>query len=295
MYIANDLKKEFNIPKIDEYREYFVDTLFEIVDNFIADKPLFSMENFSVIYSDEYSIKTACHDEIFSTIYLEINQPNNYKPPKIKLNQKKKDKIEIPELYMPLEDIRKGIYQSAVSYLDGNNLIWLEKNSICIKATIYDSDIGIQPYYFRIIPCLTYYNKDNVRGVMYYTGNEIEIEYPSLTLQNFDTKNNLTDDLYRQTILIFKNILLKEKNIDRLPSEIIETVVYSVPTEMFINDQYDTMINIVNYLRNKNVKDYKTIDEEDYAFTSIYRSMSLFYVKHILKIIEKYLERAKQK
>lgn len=295
MFIANDLKKEYDLPKSDEYRAGFAELVFDVLERFIIDKPMFSMDNFTLMYNDEFSMRTACHKDIFSTMYLEINQPNNYKPKKISLtnNKKKKDKVEIPELYISLDEIKKGIFESAVQYLDGNHLIWVEKNSICIKATVYDEDIGIQPYYLRIIPCFTYYNKENVRGILYYSGNELDIEYPLLTLENYESKNRLTDDIFRQTILIFKNILLKEKTIDRLPSEIIETVLYNVPTEMFLDDKHQTILNIVNYLRNKNVKDFVTIDEQDYAFTSIYRSMSLYYVKHTLKLIEKYLERAR--
>ena len=49
------------------------------------------------------------------------------------------------------------------------------------------------------------------------------------------------------------------------------------------------MIKIINYVRNMSLKEIKTLDEQDYALTSKYRAMSAFYVKHIIKIIEKYL------
>ena len=293
MFIANDLKKEYDLPKVDEYRAGFAELIFDVLERFIMDKPMFTMDNFTLMYNDEFAMRTACHKDIFSTMYLEINQPNNYKPKKISMTTKKKDRVEIPELYMSLDEIKNSFFETAVQYLDGNHLIWVEKNAICIKATVYDEDIGIQPYYLRVIPCLTYYNKENVRGILYYSGNDIDIEYPIKVLENYDSKNRITDDAFRQTILIFKNILLRDKSIDRLPSEIIETVLYNVPTEMYLDDKLQTMLNIVNYLRNKNVKDFTTIDEQDFAFTSIYRSMSLYYVKHILKIIEKYLERAR--
>lgn len=293
MFVANSLKSIHETPLVEEYRQAFIDLVFQVVEKYISDKPLFSMDDFSVIYNDEFSMGTACHSDIFSTMYLQINNPSNYKLNKISKTKKPNKKIEIPELYTSLEDIKKGLFECLVSHLDGNNLVWVEKNCVCLKATVYDDDIGIMPYYLRIIPCLTYYNQNNVRGIMYFYGKDIDIEYPDLALENYHHKNELTGDLYRQTVLIFKNILLKEKDIERLPSEIIETVLYNVPTEMFIDDSYSTIINIVNYLRNKNIKDFVTLDEEDDAFVSIYRSMSMYYVKHILKIIERYLERAK--
>ncbi len=293
MFIANDLKKTYDIPELDKYREIFIDLTFLLVERFIADKPMFTMEDFSAIYFDEIAMGTACHKDIFSTIYLEIDQPMNYRPKNISNKKPKNDKITAPELYTTLEDFREGIFNQAVAYLDGNNLIWQEKNAVCIKTTIYDDVIGIQPYYIRIIPCLTHYNKDNVRGLLYHQNNEVNIEYPLLALENYESKNSMTDDLYRQVILVFKNILLKEKNIERLPGEIIETIVYNIPTEMFLDDNHSTLLNMINYLRNKSIRDYVTLDEQDFAFVSAHRSMSLFYVKHVLKLIEKYLSRAK--
>jgi hypothetical protein len=88
---------------------------------------------------------------------------------------------------------------------------------------------------------------------------------------------------------MFKNIILKDNKIKDLPFEIFETILYNVPNGMFIDDSKQTMLNIINFIRNNPIKNFKTIDEQDYAFSSIYRSMSLFYVKHITKQIEKYL------
>ena len=112
-----------------------------------------------------------------------------------------------------------------------------------------------------------------------------------LLLKNFEKKNKQTKDKFRQYILIFKNILLKNDKIDYLPSEIIETLLYNVPNKMFENDDKQSVINVINFLRNNPLKSFKTIDEEDFAFSSLYRSMSPIYSKHIIRIIENYLSR----
>ena len=90
-------------------------------------------------------------------------------------------------------------------------------------------------------------------------------------------------------VVILKNILLKDKDIQRLPSEIIETLVYNVPNSMLKSDDINSLINIINFIRNNPMRDFRTIDEQDYAFSSLYRGMSAFYSRHILKIIEKTL------
>jgi len=159
-----------------------------------------------------------------------------------------------------------------------------------MKSNVENGD-KFDSYYFKIIPCLTYYNNDNVKGLMHYYNGQIDIEYPNLAIENFQHKNELTDDIFRQTIIIFKNIMLLEKGVDDLPSEIIETMLYNVPTELFIDDSNETLLRIINYLRNNSIRDFKTMDEQDDAFTSIYRSMSIYYVKNVINKVEKYLSK----
>ncbi len=288
MYIANELKILNNTQYNEHVRDNMLYILEDIVCNVICDKNVFELNNFYARYYDEFELKTNCNEEIYNTIYLEINQPLNYKPTKILKKSVKSKKLQFPDLYYKLEDILEDLYIMTIKTMDSNHIIWKDEYSVCIKASININDEN-HDYYYRIIPCLTYYNSNNVRGQMYKKNGGIEIEYIDTAIDNFNKKNELTKDKYRQTILIFKNLLLKEKNITTLPKEIIETMLYNVPNEMFKDDSKSTMINIINYIRNNSVKQFKTIDEEDQAFVSIYRSMSLIYVKHITKIIEKQL------
>lgn len=283
MYIANELKVVNNKQYDADIRENVLDILYTLID-IIASKRAFDISDFNLEYYDEFELKTNCHEDIFNTIYISINQPSNYKP--LKKIPKDKDKIIFPELYYTLDEFKKDLHAEFVANLDSNNIIWMDEYSVCLKATVNKDDAQYD-YYFKMIPCLTYYNQNNVKGQMYQKNGGIEIEYIDLAKDNFKKKNDLTDDLFRQTILIYKNLLLKEKNITTLPREIIETFVYNVPNDMFVDDSKRTMINIVNYIRNNSIKLFKTIDEQDYAFTSQYRSMSPIYVRHITKVLEK--------
>lgn len=284
MYIANELKVVNNKQYDADIRENVLDILYTLISDIIASKRAFDISDFDLEYYDEFELKTNCHEDIFNTIYISINQPSNYKP--LKKIPKDKDKIIFPELYYTLDEFKKDLHAEFVANLDSNNIIWMDEYSVCLKATVNKDDAQYD-YYFKMIPCLTYYNQNNVKGQMYQKNGGIEIEYIDLAKDNFKKKNNLTDDLFRQTILIYKNLLLKEKNITTLPREIIETFVYNVPNDMFVDDSKRTMINIVNYIRNNSIRLFKTIDEQDYAFTSQYRSMSPIYVRHITKVLEK--------
>lgn len=284
MYIANELKVVNNKQYDADIRENVLDILYTLISDIIASKRAFDISDFNLEYYDEFELKTNCHEDIFNTIYISINQPSNYKP--LKKIPKDKDKIIFPELYYTLDEFKKDLHAEFVANLDSNNIIWMDEYSVCLKATVNKDDAQYD-YYFKMIPCLTYYNQNNVKGQMYQKNGGIEIEYIDFAKDNFKKKNDLTDDLFRQTILIYKNLLLKEKNITTLPREIIETFVYNVPNDMFVDDSKRTMINIVNYIRNNSIKLFKTIDEQDYAFTSQYRSMSPIYVRHITKVLEK--------
>ena len=299
MYIANELKVTKPNYEMDSIRESFIDNLQQIVEKFFYDKSLFSEDDFTYYILDEHVLNTNCNKDIFTCVYLEINQPNNYKPQLKKpgkLKQmwldKTKDKYHIPELFITLSDIRKGLCETCLKHFDKNNIVWQDKYSVCIKSTVLDNENKKHDYYFKIIPALTYHNKNNVKGLVYYSGNDIQIEYPSKFYENFEAKNKKTKDKFRQIVLILKNILLKDKSCERLPSEIIETLVYNVPNSMLKDDDLNSIINVVNFIRNNPLRDFKTIDEQDYAFSSLYRGMSAFYSRHILKIIEKTLTKS---
>lgn len=287
MYIENEFKKVITLDGVEEYRGNCFDFLENIITQFISDKKMFSLEDFSAICYDEYLLNTACHKDIFITVYLEINEPLNYKPSKKKI--KSDDKIRFPELYYDLDKILEDLYNLSIKNLDNNNLIWHDTTAIYIKSTVLIDDSTTEYIYFKIIPALTYYNKNNARGVMYRFNGGIEIEYPALSIENFNKKNSDTKDVFRQIVAVFKHIILLDEKTNTVPKEIIEILLYNAPNALFKNTSKDTLLSIINYLRNNSVKNFKTMDEEDFAFTSIYRSMSPIYVKHILKIIEKYL------
>lgn len=288
MFISNELKvlnpKGYNA----DIRINFIEIFNYMISNIIESKPMFQIENFEYIYFDEFALKTNCHEPIFNTLYVNINQPNNYKLKKIS-SKKKSDKIKMPELYTDLDAFILEIYNHLLQTLDSNNIVWHDNHSVYFKSIVCQEDGKQEDYYFQIVPAITHYSQNNIKGLMYKKNSGIEIEYVSKALENFNKKNEETKDLYRQTVLIFKNILLKEKDIETLPSEIIETLLYNVPNKIFKDDSLDTMIAIINYLRNNSINKFTTIDEQDLAFTSIYRSMSIYYCKHIIKLIEKYL------
>ena len=165
MYIPNELKVVNNNQYSPEIRENFLNILEYVINNIISEKKAFDISDFYASYFDEFELKTNCHEEIFNTIYLEINQPNNYKPSKILKKSVKKTKIQFPELYYTLEEFLEDLNVTLLKTLDSNNIVWKDEYSVCLKSTVLQDDKSYT-YSFRIIPCITYYNEKNVRGIM---------------------------------------------------------------------------------------------------------------------------------
>lgn len=289
MFVVNEYKKRIQVDNLINVRQSFIDILYDITCDVISDKSMFSIEDFNATYLDEYELKTNCHEDIFNRIYIEIDQPLNYKMLSEKAKKNKTNKLHFPELYISIKTLLDCYFESLVKNLDSNYLVWLDDYSINIKATLLDDENQVHYYSFKIILGITHFNDKNNRGIMYKKNGGIEIEYPNITIDNFNKKNTKTKGLYSDIVLIFKNILLKDKSITTLPYEIIETLVYNVPDKMFISNNIKDILNIINYIRNNNIKNFKTIDEQDLSFVSEYRSMSYLYSKNAIKKIEKFL------
>jgi len=80
MYIANELKSIVELPGVDIVRDNFLDNLSDIIIKFFSDKSMFTPDDFTFHVLDEYVLNTNCNKDIFINVYLEIDQPLNYKP-----------------------------------------------------------------------------------------------------------------------------------------------------------------------------------------------------------------------
>lgn len=263
-----------------------------VVGNFFNDKPMFTEENFKYYYYDDFIFETNNSETNYITLYIEINQPKNIKSIQTEKFKRKVKDEKIKDLHLTLEEIKNGLFEHYVTCFDNNTLLWQEKYSINLSVNEVINNQKVN-YLIRIIPCFTYVNEKGVSGVIYYDNSlyNIEIEYPLVSIQNFYNKNEATNNLYYYYDILIKNIFLecrKEKNIY---FEIFETLLYNVPNKLYTDQSVKTLTQIINFLRNNNIKDYKTIDEQDFAFTSKYKSFSILFAKHALGQIEKYIKK----
>lgn len=261
-----------------------------VVNNYFSDKPMFNETNFKYYYYDDFIFNTNTSDNNYITLYIEIDQEKNFKSITSKNFKAKDDKIK--DLHLTLKEIKEGLFNNFLICFDENTLLWQDKYSINLSVN-EDIDGEKVNYLLRIIPCFKYVNENNVSGVIYYdnTLTNVEIEYPLISTKNFEQKNKETNNLYYYYDILLKNILLEERKEKFVYFEIFETLLYNVPNKLFEDDSEKTLMQIINFLRNNNLKDYKTIDEQDTMFTSKYKSFSILYAKHALAQIEKHIKK----
>lgn len=263
-----------------------------VVNMFFSDKKMFTGNDIKFYYYDEYVLKTNTCDNTALTVYVEINQPKNIKN---QMFEKKKSLLKkdvlIKDLHLTLREIKDGLFELFRISFAQNLTLWQDKYAINLESTEYNKGME-QVFNIRIIPCFTHLNEQNNAGVIYYDNNEklIEIDYPQLAIKNVAEKDKLTNGLYKKYIIMIKNIFMEQKGVKNLPYEIFETILYNVPNELYQTLSTDNLVKIINYLRNFNMRDYKTLDEQDSAFTSKYKSFSTVYVKHVISQVEKFVK-----
>ncbi len=281
---------QYSKPNIKEVNSNFLENLRHIVYGYFSDKYLFNESNVSIYFCDEYCYNTACYSNIPATVYIEINQPDNYKTLRGgQPYQFDHNNLKAPHMYLTLQTLKKNLLDEMLKVFDSTCTLWQFKYGIML-STFAEDEEGNRTYYsFRIIPCITYINKDGKRGIMYYNDylSEINIEYPKLSIINFRIKDRQTSGLLAEFTSSLKLQYMKLAKTPDLPDTIFETMAYNVPVELLSSDNMQTYYKAVNYLRKLNLREYKAIDEIDNAFTCKYRIMSATYVNHVLKVIGK--------
>ena len=277
----------------ENVKENLIEISKYVVANYFADKPMFSEDNFRYFYYDDFVFETNNSDVNYITLYIEIDQQKNIKAIQNRKFKHKDSKLK--DLHLTLEEIKNGLFENYVTCFEDNTLLWQEEYSINLSVNEIIDDEKIN-YLIKIIPCFKYVNENNVSGVIYYNNNlnKIEIEYPEISINNFIDKNNRTKGLLYYYDVLIKNIFLIERKERNIYFEIFETLLYNVPDKLFTEPSVDNLLQIINFLRNNNIKDYKSIDEQDFAFTSKYKSFSILFAKHAIGQIEKHIKKQLQ-
>ena len=107
MLKINELKSKRVKPNIDNIIEQTQNIIEYAIIDFFKDKSLFNIpDDFNLYTFDELTIGTNTFEDIVTTFYLVINQPNNYK----NSEPKKKKNTIVPNLFLSLKEIKEGLF-----------------------------------------------------------------------------------------------------------------------------------------------------------------------------------------
>ncbi len=287
MLSLKDYSFKIDLEYYENCKDWITDVAIEAIDNVFADKPMFNLNDIAYMILDDYELGTNTCSFTPIRLYLAINQPKNIKSEENKKNWFKKKNPLIKNLHLTLDEIKDQLFKSLINILDSSCLIYNNSLSIEIWKTEEFENETKTSLHFEIIPCLQF--EETGDDVIYYNKSKSIIVKEDLinTMQNFNNKNKETNNLFSEFVLIFKNLYLQQDNKKQLPALLFETILYNVPNSYFEDNSTNTLFNIINFIKNFDLKNYKTIDENDFAFTSKTTPFSIFYAKHILKTIEK--------
>ncbi len=301
--IKNNIGK-FIMDKLIKFEEsYDLENYEEILDNIIekinyavnvlvSNKPMFKAEDFIYYNYDEYRLNT--NNNIYNPInvYVCLNKKEN-----VKTLEKKYSKTVAPSLHFELYKFREELFDILVTLFDESFLLTKDKYGIKISNKESMAKLNLIGQSFYIVPCVYYVNDNNINGVLFYTNNRkfIDINYPEKAISNFYEKDEATNGLCSKYIRLFKNIYMKYYDLIDLPFDMFEVLFYNVPNELYKEVSFENAKNILENLMNQDLKNLKTIDEQDLQFNSKYKSLSKLYAKRVIKTLYKLISNPQNK
>ena len=261
----------------------------QLVADYLKDNPLFSQNSVSVYYYDSYSFQTNVSQPSILQLYVEFNEPKNVKSTTIETGKTESTDV-VEELHLSLAQIKEDFYNIALTVFNEQIYVGKTRHGVLLQQT--DAQ-GNTQFFVNVIPCLTYKNQNEKKGVLYYSdyGKQVVIDYPTLTLHNWNVKNKQTNGSLTQYAVLFKNLYMKQKKVEQLPTEMFETIVYNVPNNLLKEVTFANAKQIISYLKSVKIREMISIDEQDKVFTTRYRAFSWLYAKYAIKNIAKQLNK----
>lgn len=156
------------------------------------------------------------------------------------------EKYNVSTLYNDiLVQLSKQMYNKTELYINSNKITIIGEEEFGLPINIYP---------------VFYVDEEKFKLYNIKTDKNIIIDFKD-RFQNVEIKNLQTNYNYINQIRIFNNIywnIFKQK-----PNQIfIESLVFSCPNNLFVNDVVETTINLVNYIKNNTMQNLKSICDE---------------------------------
>jgi len=167
-------------------------------------------------------------------------------------------------------------YYGSLTITEGNKSIKLKANNGRLPA-----DVVVCTQYRRYRSLNSY---DFVKGMTFWTRNEGRqvINYPKHHYENGVTKHQYTNNWYKPSVRMFKNIRSHISE-DLAPSYFLECLLYNVPNGKFGSSYQDTFYNIINWLNNNNLEEFICQNEQLKLFGPTPEQWFVYRAKEFIK------------
>jgi hypothetical protein len=170
-------------------------------------------------------------------------------------------------------DFRSDVIRSLQSYF-GTHSIQVGNKSIKVLpgSGRLAADVVACFEYRRYLFFRGIHDQDFVPGIGFHAQNgDLIFHFPKLHYENGVTKNAGTQDWFKPTVRLFKNIrsCMVDNNLitaDLAPSYYLEGLIYNVPNSEFGVSFSDTFCNVVNWLAKQNMDGFVCLSEQSMLF-----------------------------
>ena len=157
-------------------------------------------------------------------------------------------------------DFRSDVFNA----LNMKNSLTINQGNKCInvKTPYLDADVVVCMQHRLYEKYLNFQDQKYIEGIIFNSHDRWIVNYPKQHYENGTLKSKNTNGNYYPAVRIFKNIKsqLIDKNIiskDEVPSYFIECLLYNVPYSNFDSNHGITIYNILSYLNQQEIKNFK--------------------------------------
>lgn len=239
--------------------------------------------DFEVYLQGSYKNDTSIRGDMDVDIVIQLNSVyyNN-------LSEEQKRDLRLSSASYGWNDFRVDVLKALKDYYtsptisEGNKSIKVEASSGRLPADVV---VCAQYRRYRSLNIHGY-----VEGMTFWTKNENRqvINYPKIHYDNGVSKHQNTNNQYKLTVRIFKNIrnYLEENyhiSDSVAPSYFLECLLYNVPNDKFSGSYQDVFCNIMNWLNKANLEAFVCQNEQLKLFSDTSEQWSIYNAKSLVQ------------
>jgi hypothetical protein len=246
--------------------------------------------DFEVYLQGSYKNDTNTRGDMDVDLVVQLNSTFFYN----NLSEEQKKYLGLSLASYEWNDFRSDVLSALKGYY-GSLVITEGNKSIKVKAGggRLPADVVVCAQYRKYRSPNSY---DYVEGVTFWTKNENRqiINYPKIHYDNGVSKHQKTNNQYKPTVRVFKNIRnYLEENYhisDSLaPSYLLECLLYNVPNDKFIGNYRDVFCNILNWLNKANLEAFVCQNEQLKLFGDTPEQWSIYdaerFIQKLIKLL----------